>query len=102
LAVAVALAAPLSVTVVPPQPVVGLIVPETLYVCVCGGGVVAEELWLTRPEQPPISANGIKKTVANRLWIAILTFGRTSSEALGSTCTRIITSHLQTFACATG
>lgn len=39
-AVVVALAEPLSVTVVPLPPAAGLIVPEMLYVCGGGGGGV--------------------------------------------------------------
>jgi hypothetical protein len=42
-AIAEAVDAPLRVTVAPVPPAPGLIVPDTLYVCPCGGGVFDED-----------------------------------------------------------
>jgi hypothetical protein len=54
-AVALALPAPLNVTIAPFPPAEGMIVPDRLNV---GGGGVCCEVWETRPEHPPIKTSG--------------------------------------------
>jgi hypothetical protein len=62
-AIAVALAAPLNVTVAPLPPAAGVIVPDKLKV----PGGVGCEFWDTRPEQPPANTSGARSNTNLRV-----------------------------------